>query len=310
MYIIVPRACNQGAVLIGALLTAIGFGITTMQTYMWYRTFPSDSKVIRYVVWSISCLDIVHMIFTMHIIYFYVITNYNNPAALTRSVWSFDATIVVTAVITCITHGFYARRVYILSNRSWFLPTLIGILSAVRMILGCVVTVRMLQIKILAELRGRIGVLVGTGMGAGSLADWIITGSLVVLLRRKRSGFNRSTDNLIDRLTYWTINNGLLTSLLGLAIIISLVAMPYNMIYLALHLLLGKLYANSLLATLNCRTPHAGRGINESGEDGTTVSLPTRAPSGTSSFPASRIDRKGVTPVVHVETTIVSDKAD
>lgn len=82
------------------------------------------------------------------------------------------------------------------------------------------------------------------------------------------------------------------------------------MIYLALHLLLGKLYANSLLATLNCRTPHAGRGINESGEDGTTVSLPTRAPSGTSSFPASRIDRKGVTPVVHVETTIVSDKAD
>lgn len=192
-----------------------------MQTYMWYRTFPSDSKVIRYVVWSISCLDIVHMIFTMHIIYFYVITNYNNPAALTRSVWSFDATIVVTAVITCITHGFYARRVYILSNRSWFLPTLIGILSAVRMILGCVVTVRMLQIKILAELRGRIGVLVGTGMGAGSLADWIITGSLVVLLRRKRSGFNRSTDNLIDRLTYWTINNGLLTSLLGLAIIIS-----------------------------------------------------------------------------------------
>lgn len=36
-----------------------------------------------------------------------------------------------------------------------------------------------------------VQVLVGTGMGAGSLADWIITGSLVVLLRRKRSGFNR-----------------------------------------------------------------------------------------------------------------------
>ncbi|KAF9800232.1 hypothetical protein IEO21_10410 [Rhodonia placenta] len=250
----------------------------------------------------------------MHIIYFYVITNYNNPAALTRSVWLTLLILTPQAVITCITHGFYARRVYILSNRSWFLPTLIGILSAVR-------------IKILAELRGRIGVnaslfftimllmvdvtfvqvLVGAkdlGSIAGkpsSINDlyflWVITGL-------------HSTDNLIDRLTYWTINNGLLTSLLGLAIIISLVAMPYNMIYLALHLLLGKLYANSLLATLNCRTPHAGRGINESGEDGTTVSLPTRAPSGTSSFPASRIDRKGVTPVVHVETTIVSDKAD
>lgn len=33
--------------------------------------------------------------------------------------------------------------------------------------------------------------LVGTGMGAGTLADWIITVSLVVLLRRKKTNFNQ-----------------------------------------------------------------------------------------------------------------------
>ncbi|KAI0731470.1 hypothetical protein C8Q72DRAFT_228450 [Fomitopsis betulina] len=64
------------------------------------------------------------------------------------------------------------------------------------------------------------------------------------------------TDSLIDKLTYWTINNGLLTSVVGLAVIITFVTMPYNMIYVALHPLLSKLYANSLLATLNFRSIH------------------------------------------------------
>ncbi|EPS97871.1 hypothetical protein FOMPIDRAFT_1042713 [Fomitopsis schrenkii] len=292
-----------GALLIGTLLTTAGFGITTMQTYLWYRNYPRDPRMIRMVVWSLFALDVFHITLSMHVIYYYLILNYNNPPALQLSVWSFDATVAVTAVITCISHGFYARRVFILGNRNWFLPLIIAILSSMRLIFGCIVTGRMLEIKVLAELPHRIGPLVGIGMGAGSLADWIITASLVFFLRRHRTGLD-DTNNLLDKLTYWTVNNGLFTSIVGVCVIITLLAMPYNMIYLAFHLLLSKLYANALLATLNYRKAHRGRGIEETTRGHPTSSLRI-APMDTTQYSTQHSIK--MPPIVHVMTDTVKD---
>ncbi|KAH9840897.1 uncharacterized protein C8Q71DRAFT_854751 [Rhodofomes roseus] len=244
-----------GALLVATLITAVGYGVTSMQTYQWYRAFPQDPPIIRWVVMSVCVLDTLHIILIMHMIYYYLVTNYDNPSALAESVWSWDVSVLVTALITCVVHGFYARRVYILGHRRWPLVIVIGVLSTVRLVFGCIVTIRMLIIRTFAGLPHQIAALVGTGMGAGTLADWIITLSLVILLRRKKTKFSQ-TDSLIDKLTYWTINNGLLTSVVGLAVIFTFVTMPYNMIYMALHPLLSKLYANSLLATLNFRSIH------------------------------------------------------
>ncbi|KAH9934329.1 uncharacterized protein B0H18DRAFT_555265 [Fomitopsis serialis] len=189
---------TEGILLIGTLLASTAYGITTMQTYMWYRNYPKESMLIRAVVWSLF----------MHVIYYYLILNFDNPAALKLSVWSFDSTIALTAVITCIAHGFYARRVYILANRNWFLPTVIAILSGIRLVFGCIIVKRLyvqtwtlsngqattettncrLVIKVVAELPHKIGMIVGISMGSASLADWIITAALVILLRRRRSG--------------------------------------------------------------------------------------------------------------------------
>ncbi|GBE87205.1 hypothetical protein SCP_1004520 [Sparassis crispa] len=179
-----------GALLLGTLFTAVGFGITTMQTYMYMSRFPNDPKIIRWTVWTLLVLDVTHVALTWHMIYWYLILNYNNPASLDLSVWSFDITVVITAVVTVVAHCFYARRVYILGNRQWIIAALILILSAMRLIFGSYVTARIFQIKLLKELWGKIGVEVGVGMGAGTAADLLITISLVWYLRKHR-GFSR-----------------------------------------------------------------------------------------------------------------------
>ncbi|EPS95736.1 hypothetical protein FOMPIDRAFT_1053912 [Fomitopsis schrenkii] len=235
-----------GALLIATLITAVGYGVTSMQTYQWYRAFPHDPPLIRWVVSSVCLLDTLHMILIMHMIYYYLVTNYDNPSALTESVWSWD---LVPQVSVLVTYSDAVRTAYSpphsfyqLIHPSSLLPRDLP-----------VVTIRLLIIRRFTGLPHEIAALVGTGMGAGTLADWIITVSLVVLLRRKKTNFNQ-TDSLIDKLTYWTVNNG--PSVVGLAVIITFVTMPYNMIYMALHPLLSKLYANSLLATLNFRSIH------------------------------------------------------
>lgn len=239
-------------------------------------------------------------------IYFYLVLNYNDPEALTRAVWSFDITVVITAIITVISHCFYARRVYILGNRNWFLPVIILVLSALRLTFGCVVTARMFQIKVLARLPDAMSAYVGTGMGAGSLADCIITASLVYFLRTHRTGFSSHTDSLLDKLTYWTVNCGLLPSIVGIAVIICFIIMPDNMIYLALHLLLSKLYANALLATLNFRKAHRGRGVTD---DESSIPLSSMRAGPDSDLPFSKRESSAmqVAPVVHVMTTTTTD---
>jgi len=293
-----------GALLLGTLFTAVGFGITTMQTYMYMGRFPNDPKLIHYTVWTLLCLDIFHVSLTWHMIYWYLIINYDNPRSLDFSVWSFDITVVITAIVTVVAHCFYARRVYILGNRKWLIPAIILILSAMRLIFGTYVTIRIFQIKVLALLWPEIGVEVGVGLGSGTAADLLITFTLVWYLRGHK-GFNVRTDNLVDRITFWTVNNGVLTSTVGLVVVITMVAMPDNMIYLSFHVILSKLYANALLATLNFRKSYHGRGLGEEDED-IQLSVRHQSDSGLE-FNRSRRESSRVPPVVHVVTTTMTD---
>ncbi|EED83486.1 predicted protein [Postia placenta Mad-698-R] len=137
-----------------------GFGVTSMQTYLWWRHYPRDPLQIRLVVWSLL----------IHMIYYYLVINYNSPEALTKSVWSFDVSALETG------------------HDHFDIPLIL--LSGVRLAFGCVVTARMFQIQVLDKLPDAMAPYVGTGMGSGSIADCIITASLVYYLRDHKTGFN------------------------------------------------------------------------------------------------------------------------
>ncbi|KAI0716550.1 hypothetical protein C8Q76DRAFT_411635 [Earliella scabrosa] len=261
-----------GPLLIGCLVTAVGYGITTMQSYMYWSRFPRDPKYIKAVVALLFILDTAHVILSWHMIYYYLVTKYADYAALQNSVWSFNVTIVVTTIITMIVHCFFARRVYILGNKNWFLASIIVSLSTVRMVLGWYTAIRIFSLENLALLPVLLTPHVGSALGAGTLADCIITGSLVYYLRKHKTGF-RATDNAVDRVVSWTVNNGFLTSVVGLTVVVTFSTMTTNMVFCGVHLLLSKLYANSLLGTLNFRKAHAGRGMQDEPTTAGTLGL-------------------------------------
>ncbi|KAE9410230.1 hypothetical protein BT96DRAFT_367245 [Gymnopus androsaceus JB14] len=58
---------------------------------------------------------------------------------------------------------------------------------------------------------------------------------------------------MVDKLILWAIETGALTSIIGIAILVCLLTMRDNFVWLALLLILPKIFSNTLLANLNSR---------------------------------------------------------
>ncbi|KAJ3933824.1 MAG: hypothetical protein NXY57DRAFT_997241 [Lentinula lateritia] len=103
-----------------------------------------------------------------------------------------------------------------------------------------------------------------------AVADTYIAGLLTLLLHTSRTGFQRS-DSIINKLIIFSINTGALTSLCAIASMLSILLAPATFIYISFFFCMGRLYANSLLATLNIRTlirKEGGSNVQASGDTG------------------------------------------
>ncbi|EDR08733.1 uncharacterized protein LACBIDRAFT_297260 [Laccaria bicolor S238N-H82] len=84
------------------------------------------------------------------------------------------------------------------------------------------------------------------------LSDILIAMALCLLLDSNRSDFE-DTNQLINRLIVFAINRCILTSAVAVIEMIIFLILPNSFYPFAIDFIIGKLYANSLLATLNSR---------------------------------------------------------
>ncbi|KAH9026081.1 hypothetical protein EDB85DRAFT_2149382 [Lactarius pseudohatsudake] len=94
--------------------------------------------------------------------------------------------------------------------------------------------------------------------GAVTVGDTCVAMSMCWSLYRRRTGFAR-TDSIIMTLMAYSINSGLLTGLLNIAMIISVMVSPSSLIWVGFSWATTKCYVNSLLAMLNSRDHIRGR---------------------------------------------------
>lgn len=118
----------------------------------------------------------------------------------------------------------------------------------------------------------------------GAVVDVLIAASLCTLLQRSRTGFKKS-DSMISKLMLFTVNTGLLTSIFAVLSLATFLAYPNTLIYVTFFFCLGRLYSNSLLASLNCR--RIIRGTDDL--DGLSLSLAPATQKGTHVFNVSNV---------------------
>ncbi|PBK60598.1 hypothetical protein ARMSODRAFT_982132 [Armillaria solidipes] len=266
---------TMGAAFIGVVVAAILHGVSCVQAW-YYFTHQHDQWPLKSIVAAVMVFDTVHQALICHtgkvfymlrcLLYTYLITHYGNAAELQRTVWSLLAEVLFNGFTAFLVQSFLALRVWRLSNRKILVTVIVALLVVAEF--GCVIafgTLALINVHNFAELATLkyLSISVNALAAAG---DVLIAGTLCLLLHRSRTGFQKKV--LTRKQILFAVNTGLLTSLCAVASLISILTAPNTFIYITFFFCMGRLYSNSLLATLNARKRirTAAEGINSSSE--------------------------------------------
>ncbi|KAI6107860.1 hypothetical protein EV401DRAFT_427518 [Pisolithus croceorrhizus] len=224
-------------------------------TYLYFMYHSEDGLIMKLVVAAVWIFDTLHVSFVCHMLYYYLIVNYGVPASLEYIIWSFPASVLANSIVSVLVQCFFARKIYYLCRRKlrWLVTAPIILLVLARIGFG-------IETLALMFVNDAVGFASSTRFygsvptaSADPLAEVLITVSLCVLLydSGSRSTFPR-TKRLVNTLIIYSVNRCLLI----LPVVIAELAMAITeqaAWSMALNFIMGKLYANSLLASLNTR---------------------------------------------------------
>ncbi|KAI0708473.1 hypothetical protein C8Q76DRAFT_799731 [Earliella scabrosa] len=241
------------SLVIGGALALTVYGITILQTYFYYRTYPKDRLAIKILVGILFLLDTATSIVLTYGTYEYTVIYFLQPLERYIAIPpNLVAEHAMTILIILLTQLYFAQRLwYISKNR--YLVFAITILALGGFGSGEAIAGHMATNPDPFSL-GTVPVLIMSGFadGLSAICDLLIAGSLCYYLRAGKSGFVK-TNSLVDQLMVYAIQRGLLTALCQIGKLVSVVAYPYHFVFLPFAYMQGKLYCNTLLASLNVR---------------------------------------------------------
>ncbi|KAI9443452.1 hypothetical protein H4582DRAFT_1195967 [Lactarius indigo] len=240
-----------GAAFVGLLVSTMLFGLTIGQAwiYFWHGR-NKDRRALKFFIGFLLITETFHTILCVYALYWYLILNFGNLENLGNNMWAMNLQAMISSIPGSAVQFYYARRIYLVSE-SFFFPIVIVALVVGGNSISYFVIAKGFAEKRFSVVRSLYW-LSCLAMTSAVLVDILVAGVMCWSLYRKKTGF-AGTDSVIMTLMAYTINSGLLTSLLGTAMTISYIITPSSMISVAFFWIMGKCYVNSLLAMLNSR---------------------------------------------------------
>ncbi|KAN0136002.1 hypothetical protein V8E53_006163 [Lactarius tabidus] len=241
-----------GAILLGCVVSAALTGMTIVQTFLYFRLYPKDQPRIKLMVIGVLLLDTTHSSLMIASTWDYFVLNFGNEEVVDKIPITLGLTVAFTATITFLVQLFFSHRVYRLSRNNLYITAPLVLLSCGRLVAALVSTTEMGRLKSFHAFVEHYGYVFTLGLSMACTVDLGITAAMCYFLQMSRTGFG-TMDHVIDIIMLYTLNNGALTCVTTIVSMILWLTMPRNLIFLGLHFTISKLYANSLLATLNSR---------------------------------------------------------
>jgi len=265
-------AATFGGAEITMMTASMLYGVTLLQTYMYFARYQHDGIYMKSLVFTLWILDTIHTAFVFHVLYFYTMTTWADPSNFLDGVWSNYSLLSISTVMCILVQLFYARTIYYLCpvKLRWMSAALLGPLimassgtdsfstvkfrgfNTVFLVYGVINAVRQIQEWELTKLITITHTVILPYACIRIAVDVVTSIALCLLLRGKKNDI-RSSVNMVDTLIVYATTRFLVTSSVSIFQVIVLGIDPTSLWGMTLDYLIGKLYVNSLLANLNCR---------------------------------------------------------
>ncbi|KAL4071802.1 hypothetical protein J3A83DRAFT_2913375 [Scleroderma citrinum] len=245
-----PYVYPLQAPFIGAFISLIFYGVSCVQTFFYFQTYPDDHVSLKCLVAVIWILETAHSGFAISWNNHYLIDRFGEIDALDLIAWDFVVDCEIGFFITLLVNLLFIWRVWAFSKKVWPVCILL-FLEISRYIMSTVTTSLAFHVYVnWGTFKDHAYVALAVTMGVAALADSLIASILAYYLHSKRT--QRST-RLITHLLAYIVGTGALTSILSILQLITITTSPNSLLFVPFSLIQIKIYANAALLSLNLR---------------------------------------------------------
>jgi len=230
-------------------------GVLVIQVYIYALSFPHDKLPMKALVYSTFLLDVFQSCLASHFAWHAFVSGWGNSQYVMNPPWTFKVIPPLTGLITLIVQYFFSWRIWVLAGGikyyMWILALIIvsAFGSFISLVYATIVT------KVWLSKDDPKVALAFTLWGALSIVcDVLITTTLVFQLYSRRSNAFGGVSHILHRAIRIAIETGAVTTVAVIVELIFIWGVSSTGWFYMMGLMLGKLYSNSLLATLNSRS--------------------------------------------------------
>ncbi|EIN10734.1 hypothetical protein PUNSTDRAFT_142680 [Punctularia strigosozonata HHB-11173 SS5] len=220
-----------------------------MQTIIYYAHYKHDPTWMKVAISVISVFSALHTAVNAQWAYDALVIHWGQTDLLLRANWNVAAGSSLNGIVAMFCQLWFGYRIRVLTDNRWI--ALVVAILAVTSFLGSVGTsLAPIWIPEILDFT-KFKSIVVVWLACAALCDVTVTVVLSICLRNHKTGI-RASDNLINRITLMTIQNGLLTTIWAILNLLFFLIVKSGL-HLAINIPLADLYFLTLLTTLNAR---------------------------------------------------------
>ncbi|KDR76630.1 hypothetical protein GALMADRAFT_139541 [Galerina marginata CBS 339.88] len=239
----------------GFVVSLLLGGITIVQAYIYFPA-QQDRFWARFTNFS-RILDLLSSILIAQSVYYYLIPHFGSLQPLSSVTPELSAECLVSTMITFISQAFFVYQLYNVKRLDSTRWIVLGSIAGCAIIafaggIACVASMYVFHHGVLSNRNGTFSIFFGIAKGFGAATDIIATAAMCMYLTSSRTGIERTT-TLLNKLMRYVIHRGVLVTLIQTVLLVTFYAAPDHLYWIAFHINVTKLYANTFFAMLNGR---------------------------------------------------------
>ncbi|KAF8063389.1 hypothetical protein FPV67DRAFT_240996 [Lyophyllum atratum] len=232
-------------------------GITIVQAYIYFPVSQRDRMLVRVTAGAMLLFDLASSALIAQSVYYYLIPHFGSLLPLRSVTPELSAECLLSTLITFNSQMYFVYQLYNVKRLGRSRWLVLGSITGCAVMafaggIACVTTMYIFHHGVLSNRNGVFAIFFGVAKGFGAATDVLATIAMCMYLTSSKTGITE-TNTLLNKLIRFVIHRGALVTLIQSLLLITFYAAPRKLFWLAFHINVTKLYANTFFAMLNAR---------------------------------------------------------